>query len=218
MCGVVGFYSLETTTDDVELLWNLIIESRIRGVHAFGFAKVVDTGKVECKKYHDLFTGCNDKYTARNYLNNIKNNLIFHNRYSTSGDYKDHNNNQPVVINQTEALVFNGVISQATKEENQEKYKMELTTDNDGEIFLRQENKEEFLRKMKGSFAGLWVDKGEIYFARNSRRPLYFYIRGKGVFVASTKNIFERAGVLDLENVIEVEPLRIYKLRALCPE
>mgnify|MGYP000618844717 CR=1 FL=1 len=54
----------------------------------------------------------------------ISNNIIYHNRYSTSGDYKNHENNQPIFNNEL-SLVFNGVLDMGTKKQIENKYNIQ---------------------------------------------------------------------------------------------
>ena len=38
MCGIIGFSSKSTSSEDIEILRKVMIESRIRGKHASGIA------------------------------------------------------------------------------------------------------------------------------------------------------------------------------------
>ena len=66
----------------------------------------------------------------QNEFNNIafptSNLQIYHNRYSTSGDFKNHLNNQPIEIGDT-SLCFNGVIDMGTKSQMEEKYQIKMS-------------------------------------------------------------------------------------------
>jgi glucosamine 6-phosphate synthetase-like amidotransferase/phosphosugar isomerase protein len=184
MCGIVGFKSSETNQEDIDLVCEVIRQSKIRGLHSFGLSD----GKNFYKEFQVESIVEKVKHL------NLKE-FIFHNRYSTSGDYKDHNNNQPIILGSS-SLVFNGIISQATKEENQIKYGITLSTDNDGEILLHQKNIPEFLDNLSGSFAGLMYLDGKMFHYRNSRRPAYQTVTKNGsIIIASTKDIMLRAGV-----------------------
>lgn len=186
MCGVVGYSSTNPNQDDINLLKQLIVQSKIRGLHSFGYSYVYK-GELKHKKYFD--------YKEVNFP--ITDKIIYHNRYSTSGDYKVHHNNQPI-YNDTMSMVFNGVIDMRTKNQMEEHYNIKMKTDNDGEIILQKYANDKFMLKefisnMKGSFAGLFLNEQKILCAiRNENRPLYKLERNNSVFFASTRDIFKR--------------------------
>ena len=140
--------------------------------------------------------------------------LIGHNRYSTSGDWKNENNNQPLELNRM-FLVFNGVIDMGTKKEMEKKHNIKMKTNNDGEIFLHYLDKMEPLKivdKLKCSFAGLFIKDNEIYCLRNNHRPLWRVVINKSVFVASTKDIFKRSGYDNAKPIAENKTIKLKDL------
>ena len=179
MCGVVGYYG-DGNNEDRKIIKRLFTESLVRGLHSFGVAFGV--GLVF------KFFNKNDLIDS---IEEISfNSCIIHNRYSTSGDWKDHINNQPVFVNGV-CLVFNGVISQKDKSGMQKEFSLRMETENDGELFCHLGP--EVLKKKGVSFAGLWYGKdGKLFFARNEFRPLYYAKKNDSVFIASTKDIFKR--------------------------
>ena len=94
MCGVVGYYSEKPNKQDIDLVKQLIYQSKIRGLHAFGYTYIANnktiTNKIE--RLEDLNIP-------------ITNTLIYHNRYTTSGDHNESKNNQPLKHKNT-YLVF----------------------------------------------------------------------------------------------------------------
>ena len=62
----------------------------------------------------------------------------------------------------------------------------------------------ELISDSKISFAGLILQHNSVMAIRNARRPLYFSRWQGGVFFASTKDIFSRAGIPDAQ---ELEPM-----------
>lgn len=187
MCGIVGYFTKKKDILDQLILKKLVKESRIRGLHSFGLS------------YYSNGILIADKYFQKEFQD-IKipdsNSLIFHNRYSTSGDFKEHKNNQPILINGT-SLVFNGVIDMGTKSEIESKWDIQMETDNDGEIILKKSNFDvekmvEFVSNI-GSFSGLILQDGNLYAFTNGNRPLWVLQRGESFFFASTKDIFKRA-------------------------
>jgi glutamine phosphoribosylpyrophosphate amidotransferase len=204
MCGVVGFSCDNPSEEHYDLLAKLICESAIRGLHRFGISYTNPTFGIVTKKNHDLIA-----------LNIPKvNKLIFHNRYSTSGDYKDHKNNQPITYGKI-ALAFNGVIDMRTKEEMEAAYGIQMRTENDGEIVLQtcgsdKEKLKSFVENTTGSFAGLILTaSNELLAIRNTNRPLWTCEYKDGVYFASTKDIFKRAD--STLNPVEVKPYTIYE-------
>lgn len=187
MCGIIGYHTKKRGENDAFTLFKLMRQSRIRGLHSFGFSWYKN-GKIETQKYF------------QNEFLSIKipdsNTLIFHNRYSTSGDFKDHKNNQPIHIEDM-SLAFNGVIDMGTKSEMEAHYGVKMATENDGELVLRMSGGDpadmvNFVQN-KGSFSGILLQGGDLYAFTNGRRPLYQLTIGKSTFIASTRDIFVRA-------------------------
>ena len=189
MCGIIGYSSNQQTKKHTHLVRQLFRESQVRGLHAFGFSYRSSRG-IETQKFRQI----EDCLKA---LPTEATSIIGHCRYSTSGDYKKPENNQPLQIEQT-AMAFNGVISMATKEQNEAKYGRTYETDNDGEIFLDKFTRDDewlkFVAESKFSFAGLVLDQNQMIALRNKNRPLYKAKYDNATFFASTVDIFRRAG------------------------
>ncbi len=204
MCGIVAYYSKNPTKEHYQKLRNLMTESKVRGLHSFGIAENWENGHALVAKRHSLVGE----------FDSLPHCVLFHNRYSTSGDYKDHNNNQPISIQQVN-LVFNGVISMKDKAGMEKEYGIKMETDNDGEIFIHkilEGTHVDFLKQGSFSFAGVWLNfRGEMYAIRNKNRPLYYLKDEEAIFIASTKDIFKRAG-FDVSNAVEITPLRIFNV------
>ena len=124
----------------------------------------------------------------------LRNNIaIWHCRYSTSGDWKDHANNQPIKSGQR-VIAANCVISMKAKAEYEQEYGIACDTDNDAEIFLKRIEKgirEEIIVE-KGAFAGVWIENGKIRAIRNNYRPLYISKHAGATWVMSTADAFYR--------------------------
>tara|TARA_R110002110_G_scaffold243473_2_gene460073 strand:- start:372 stop:785 length:414 start_codon:yes stop_codon:yes gene_type:complete len=104
---------------------------------------------------------------------------------------------------------MNGVIHMGNKSEFEQAFGVKCSVDNDAEIFLRHLEKEDdngdaltplsFINSITGSFAGVWLENHDdglcvLYAARNPRRPLWMSTQHGAVWVASTLDIFLRAG------------------------
>jgi glutamine phosphoribosylpyrophosphate amidotransferase len=193
MCAIIGFISDNPTAIAVETLKKVFIESKIRGMHAYGYAAIQDGVLMQHKS-----NGLKSLLTT---INNPTR-LIGHCRYSTSGDYKDMNNNQPLRFGD-EYLVFNGVIDMRTKAEMEAAYKIKMQSDNDGEIMLQAENRIEML-KSGITFSGLTLKSHALAFFRNEGRPAYKATRHGATYIASTADILRRC-------LLEPEPLNPYE-------
>lgn len=204
MCAIVGYHSPKCL--DRYLLMNVIKQSKIRGLHSFGISYYDGCG-LETRKSHE-------QHQIMNHLLSLKkvSTLIYHNRYSTSGDWKDHKNNQPLHMDDL-AFAFNGTIDMRTKSEMEKDYG-KMVSDNDGEIFMKHilsgAAADDFSQLYKCTFAGVWLRDGVLNFMRNFHRPMWAYQTDDTTMVASTRDIFERAGA-DMECVSEVEPYTHYR-------
>lgn len=213
MCGLVGYYTAAEATlnrNHLDIITALMQQAKIRGLHAHGFA--IDGGD-EVHKFHDLGDAIAKLWDLWPVYD-----LITHSRYSTSGDWEEIENNQPLAVEEY-VLAFNGVISMATKEEMELAYGYHLDTYNDGEIFIRHllagGDPSDFVRGMRGSFAGLWyTPSGDLFALRNERRPLWMLrYDADTVFVTSTLDIFKRALPGHYEMAQQLQPNVVYNLR-----
>ena len=195
MCSIIG-YSGEY---DKKLVEQLMFNSRIRGLHSFGYSFFEDKELVT-KKFLDY----------KKFIDNINKDkptkFIAHFRYSTSGEYTNQENNQPIVKNGS-AMVFNGVIDMGSKKELEEKYKTKLISCNDGEVVLNifnqaAEEVRDFIKNK--TFAGLFLKDNKITVIKNRLRPCYLGVKNDIKVIASTKDILKRSGI---ENAKTVKPL-----------
>lgn len=202
MCGVVGYSCESPIKEHYEILQAIIEQSKIRGLHSFGYSFF--DGEVVTIKYHDI-----NKVEFP-----LKNKIIYHNRYSTSGDYKNHDNNQPIAVGNI-SLVFNGVLDMRTKQEMEEHYQIDMETDNDGELVLKlcgsdPEKIQEYVQNTTGSFAGLILtENNKMYAIRNENRPLWMLNHSGAIFYASTRDIFKR--VDQSFEPIKLDPYKVYE-------
>lgn len=188
MCSIIGYHSNTPTDEHRYIIKKLMRESVIRGQHAYGLT-YRDRKQYRLKKYFQ------DEYENIDFP--ITSQLIFHSRYSTSGDFRIHENNQPLQHGETH-LVFNGVIDMGVEF-------------NDGILVLNNGTPDkmlEFITGNKCSFAGLLLHGGKLYGFRNPNRPAWVLKYEDATFIASTKDIFHRA----LGNVepVEMTPNELY--------
>lgn len=193
MCSIIGWNG----KFEENIVTKLCEASRIRGLHSFGYS-FLNNDQIITKKFL--------KYDQ--FLNSLKasapEKFIAHFRYSTSGDYQNEQNNQPIT-KEGLSMVFNGVIDMRTKEQMEEAYNVDLQTDNDGElaVIYKSRSDQEFKNLVKNkSYAGAFLDfEGNIKVFRNINRPCHIGKLNEIRILASTKDILNRAGITDTKMV-----------------
>lgn len=201
MCGIIGYSNDNTTKQDLLVLKRVLIESRIRGMHASGIAwyngkkiqkLVVPTPIDNLMKDFDMNRLLFDGRIA----------MIGHTRYSTS----DLNFNQPLT-GQNIAIAHNGVITQRHPKYWESEYGYECQGKNDSELLLRaiESGDNPFKKFPKSSISYVSLDaKGAISAKRNGKRPLWKGTIGEGIVYASTYDILNRAGVKNISKILKV--------------
>lgn len=182
MCSIIGYKG----KFQPNFVSKLLDESRLRGVHAFGFHTKKGT-----KKFLEYTDFKQELLAEKPEL------FLAHFRYSTSGDYKEQENNQPLTEGKI-SLVFNGVISQADKTTMEEKFNTKLPSDNDGWLFFSQaefEFAQAILSLPNISFACVMTDGQTLKGLRNHNRPLWAVETSEFLVIASTKDILSRSGI-----------------------
>lgn len=188
MCGIIGFIG-KNTPENMEKLTKLFIESGYRGVHATGYSVLTKDGIQTVK----------EPLPAKDFLEKHPMKfdedvvcLIGHTRYSTS----DLEFNQPLTLGSFKAMAVNGVIDQSDPSTWAAKYNSEFSTRNDAEILLNQSGYHEVLDlfDVRGSYAFVELTKDKLRFGRNAYRPLWYTNAVNEIWVASTRDILERAG------------------------
>jgi len=190
MCSIIAF----SGEYDKDIIEKIAFNSRVRGLHSFGYSFALNK-KVLVKKflkYNDFLKSLNTDKPDK---------FIAHFRYSTSGDYLEEDNNQPLILN-NKSLVFNGVIDMGTKKDLEKKYNCTLNSSNDGEISLIEylksdENLIQFIKNK--TFAGAFLSKDNIKVIRNTLRPCYIGENKENKIVVSTKDIAIRSGLNNIK-------------------
>ena len=194
MCAVIGYCGPGGTKAAASLA-RLFHESKIRGLHAFGLAYYAD-GAIVHERFGNLTHAQANLDAVVRVFHQQPLKLIAHCRYSTSGDWRNMINNQPLHIGSV-ALAFNGVIHMGTAKEWGAKYGFEPVTDNDGEIFVRKvldsDDWEKWVREGEFSFAGVMLHDHALVALRNAHRPLYQLRERDATYIGSTSDIFRRA-------------------------
>lgn len=182
MCSVIGHVGRY----DTDLLNDLFDASRIRGLHAFGYA-YHDNG-IQHHRFLDYNQFKESIHSTR------PDKFVAHFRYSTSGDHSELRNNQPLIRN-NQALVFNGVIDQGGRDEMMTRHQIDMPTDNDGWVLFARYNDKSWLRTTQASFAMLVMDHDTIVALRNRKRPLYWHQSPDRIVIGSTQDIMLRSGL-----------------------
>jgi len=226
MCGIIGFKHVGPIKNPAmsrRFIEALLRWSKIRGLHATGITWTYGDGLETLKRPLPA-----DEFMALPEWDAIWENTpkagILHTRYSTSGDWENNKNNQPLALSQL-AIVHNGLVSMATRDEFMEQYKVRTTTENDSEIILRkvsqhyakgktmyeavQDGLKEIYDVHPPIFAAGMVDgEGELYAFKDHIRPMYLWnipsINLLGF--CSTLDIFKRA----VENSGAPEDARLF--------
>jgi glutamine phosphoribosylpyrophosphate amidotransferase len=193
MCGVIGVSIKNVTDEQLEIIYRVLVESEIRGMHASGIAWAADNmlySVRESKSMSELLDDESD-LLKRLIVNDNDLNMIAHTRYSTSSLFF----NQPI-MGIDMAISHNGVISQSPAIHWGMEFSLETQTENDSELILRAiENGEDPFDKFEdASMAYVSLTKeGEVNYARNGKRPLWYYGFTNGFIVCSTEDILLRA-------------------------
>jgi glutamine phosphoribosylpyrophosphate amidotransferase len=196
LCAIIGFISKEPSEPAFATLHRLFIESKIRGMHAYGYAAHLHSGETVLNKSNQLMPLL--KSMAK-----FPKLLIGHCRYSTSGDYKTEINNQPLSY-EGEYLAFNGVIDMRTKAEMEIAYKIKMESDNDGEIMLQTADRMALL-KSNITYSGVVLKKNSLQFFKNDGRPAYQATKYGCTYIASTADILRRC-------LLNPEPLNSHEV------
>ena len=194
MCAVIGAAIKTPTSEQLELVRNVFLESRIRGMHATGLS-YANKGKVVTIKEpvpSPEFTPLSDMEQFLDDSGNLH--LIGHCRYSTS----DLHYNQPIQINDDVAVVHNGVITQELPENWETLYGYKTETHNDTEL-INHTLEAGLNPAVEWEHSSLSVielhSDGMLVWYRNGKRPLYRFSLHNGYIITSTKDIARRAGI-----------------------
>lgn len=207
MCGIIGYENHNVTNADLEILQQVMLESRIRGKHASGIAWY-DGKKIHSKTkpvaIDELLNGLDLRKTI---YNTHEISIIAHARYSTS----DIQYNQPLVGTKI-AIAHNGVISQASSENWKDLFGYKCKTKNDSELLLRAiENNDEPTKKFPGASIAVTIldSQGHVRAYRNTYRPLWEGTIGQGKIFASTFDILHKSGVKNIKKLDPIDNITI---------
>lgn len=196
----------------------LMLESGVRGLHAAGIWSST-SGLTRCAgDVYDFISGADIKPA------NI---LLGHTRYSTSGDFCDIENNQPLQQSDL-VLAHNGIVSMS--EDFDKIFGQKCSTRNDSEVILRKiaalslrsnlvsaipAALSQIGKVSKPIFACVLVDseQDQVYLFHDDIRPLHLYwVQALNCHVwTSTADIMRRACKYQYEEV-KLKPFQLYQL------
>jgi len=199
MCGIVGIKLENITSEQLEKIPKLLIETEIRGKHASG----ISWFDYSSNRIMQIKSGVpiselikQFDFNACVFDGNIS--MIAHIRYSTS----DIHYHQPLGDKNLQ-IVHNGVITQEHPSKWKSIYGYDCKTKNDSELIFHslKNNKNIFEEFPDASISALSIDNfGNIKNYRNGLRPQWISKQPNGFFIGSTKDIFSRVG-LEAEKV-----------------
>jgi len=197
MCGIVAVDIKDISSDQIESVKNILLETEIRGKHASGITWYSEVTKLntikkpvpvsELLNEFDLYRCVDD--------NNGHLAMIAHIRYSTS----DLEFNQPITTDDNLSIVHNGIITQSDPATWSDLYGLgKPTGKNDSELVLMAlKNGEHPLIEFEdSSMAVATINKrGTVTAFRNGRRPLWITSLYNGYIATSTEDIVYRSGI-----------------------
>lgn len=194
MCGLIGFTG-RFSKDVIHNLKSIMRESSIRGLHASGFAFSLNDGGIKLKTFDEPINRLADHFYDYVELSNPEDgdkfNFIAHARFSTSCIGW----NQPIGDEEL-AIAHNGVITQADSSEWEKLYGYKCTGKNDSELLFHciKEGSSPMEKFPSASISALILNRRELKYIANGKRPLWSVTTDSGVYFASTRDIFVRAG------------------------
>lgn len=220
MCGIIAgkLFDNDYVEEYVDTIRKLFVQSQIRGRHSSGLSYYDNNDLITIMK-----KGSAKKFVKDDLYNEaikaIKDFSIFigHVRYSTSNLLY----NQPIQINSEFSIVHNGVITQREFDHWKKDFDFllkdkKLKTENDTELLaisfyslLKEEKNDPLKIFNKSSISCSSLYKKRIYFFRNGKRPLYYFMNNKYFFLSSTKDILIRSGLKE-KFIMNVKPFIYY--------
>lgn len=225
MCGVAGYVcNKKHAARAFAVFTRLMEESQVRGKHAAGVSWA-KAGQLETWKQPVPAKQLVQTAEWEVLRQTPPTAILGHTRYSTSGNWHDNDNNQPLASAQL-ALVHNGLVSMAERGRVERQYGVKLKTANDSEVLLRRVEKaqgdvvkalEAVYRVEAPIFAlGLLDAGGGLRVVRDHLRPLWLVsVEALGLTgFASTRDIVDRAakGLGLRYKVWAAEPYVVYGL------
>ena len=195
MCGIVAVNIEDISSDQIEEVKRLLIETEIRGRHASGISWYSE-GVVHTVKASKPISELLEEFDISRCVgdNNGRLSMIAHIRYSTS----DLEYNQPIG-NEKFSIVHNGVITQADPTLWHNEFRLGAPKGrNDSELIhmalVQGKHPLSYFQDASMAVATLSY-KGHVRVFRNGKRPLWLTKVYNGSIATSTQDIVERAGV-----------------------
>lgn len=225
MCGIAGYKcNPKHANKAFEVFTRLMLEAQIRGRHASGLSWIGRSNRLKTHTQPKPVEELAQSKLWKDLASDAPAAVIGHARYSTSGDWHDNANNQPIATPKF-SIVHNGLVSMAEKLKFEKTYGIRTVSGNDTELLLRS------LETSRGNFAkaferiykvdppifacGVLDSEGRLTVVRDHIRPLWcFNIKKLGMTgFASTEDIIKRGvgGAYEYE-AWELEPYEVRRL------
>ena len=195
MCGIVAVDINDISSDQIEEVKRLLIETEIRGKHASGISWFSE-GKVHTVKASKPISELLEEFDISKCVgdNNGRLAMIAHIRYSTS----DLDFNQPIG-DEKFSIVHNGVITQSDPTLWHNEFRLGAPKGrNDSELIHMAlvQGVHPLVRFDASSMAVATLSyKGHVRAFRNGRRPMWITELYNGAIATSTQDIVERADI-----------------------
>jgi predicted glutamine amidotransferase len=192
MCGIVGMIAKTKNgffNSDLNLFKNMLVVDSLRGEDSTGVYGIFKNLQAKTIKVaaepHMLFRTEQWGDFERKAISSMRI-LVGHNRYATKGAINNKNAHPFDVGNIV--LVHNGTIN------NQNDFNKEVEVDSHAITHaLNERPAKEVLSEIDGAFALVWYDrqKGKVFFARNTQRPLHYVSTSSNIYFASEATMLE---------------------------
>jgi len=214
MCGIAGYVLGDYTyaKQGLKFFEQIMLQSQIRGMHSCGVAWT-ERGRMFSQKSVGTvkhFLQTNEMWPRLHH--SVPDSMLFHTRYSTSGDVTVENAQPITAVNY--AIAHNGLVSMENPDKLQHDYKVvAMQTTNDSEVLLQKMEANSMVEyhptknlirslldtaKVEPPIYSLGIlekDTGDLYVTRDHLRPLtIFYVKEWEMYgFASTRDIVLRA-------------------------
>lgn len=227
MCGVIAIDIEDISSDQIEGIKKMLIETEIRGKHASGISWFSE-GKVQTIKRPIPISELLEEFDIYRCVddNNGRLAMIVHVRYSTSNLKYNQPITAPLIIDDQVhfdtmgnpgdfAVVHNGVITQSDPSMWNEEYGLGVASgENDSELVFMalSEDKHPLKYFIDSSMAVCTLNnRGHVRVFRNGKRPLWVARLYNGFISASTQDIIHRSKI-ETNSVIKTKPGVDYNL------
>jgi len=227
MCGIIAVDINDISSEQIEGIRRLLIETEVRGKHASGISWYSE-GKVQTIKRPLPISELLEEFDIYRCVddNNGRLSMIAHIRYSTSNLEFNQPITAPLLLDDQIhfdtmgnpgdfSIVHNGVITQSDPSLWNEEYGLGVAAgENDSELVFMalSEGKHPLKYFIDSSMAVCTINHlGHVRAFRNGKRPLWISRLYNGFIATSTKDVIERSKI-EVNSIMKTEPGVDYNL------